>query len=433
MRLAALLLLMLVGPVRVLAVVACPGDCSRDDAVSVDELLTGIAIALGDRSPGDCGGLDGDGDGRVTVDELLGAVGNALHDRCYALTRDPGSAAVALAREITDTQLAREAPDAIAWDWGEAVLMHALVELSRVTGEDRYRAYAAAWLDHHLAVGYEINRSDSCPPALVAIALHGQTGDRRYRAVVEAVLHYLYDVAPRTPEGGISHTGTILPLPPTLWVDSLFMFGTVLARWGEAADDARALQEYATQFAIFAALLQDETGYFRHAHGWPFPHDADVFWARGNAWAAVSAYEYLRVRRARRESDPLVEAAARRLVDAVVASQDPASGLWWTVADGPGESYLETSASALFAYALARGFRYGYLDASVLPTVRAALGGVEGAVARDDRGRPVVTGISGPTIVQTRAGYAAVPVADDLSYGVGATILALIETSGLPE
>lgn len=432
MRFAALILVLLVHGSAAPALVACPGDCSRDDAVTIDELQTGVAIALDARPPADCVGLDGDADGRVTVDELLRAVGHALRDDCYAAMRDPASADVALAREIAAAQLAREAAETLPWDWGEAVLMHALVELSRVTGEARYRDYAAAWIDHHVAAGYAIDRSDSCPPALVAIALYQRTGAAPYRNVVDAVLHYLYDVAPRTADGGIGHTGTILPLPPSLWVDSLFMFGTVLARWGEAADDARALQEYATQFAIFADRLQTGAGYFRHADGWPFPHDADVFWARGNGWAAVSAVEYLRVRQARRESDALVAASARRLLDAVVARQDATTGLWWTVADAPGEGYVETSASALFAYALARGFRYGLLDESPLPALRAARRGLADALVRDGLGRPVVTAISGPTIVQTRAGYLAVPVADDRSYGVGAVILALIESSGLP-
>jgi unsaturated rhamnogalacturonyl hydrolase len=414
-----------------LAALVCAGDCDRDDQVTVEELVTSVDIALDARPVGECVAVDSNGDGRVTVDELLAAVANALRRQCYAATRSPQSASVELAQEIADAQLARQAPQGLGWDWGEAVLMHGLFELYRVTGEVRYRAYVADWLDHHIATGYEIISSDTCAPGLAAVALYGDSGEARYRDTIDAALRYLYEEAPRTPEGGISHLGTILGLPPALWVDSLFMFGMVLARWGELGEDARALQEYAAQFAVFAELLQDDAGYFRHSHAWFFPHDEDVFWARGNGWAAVSAYEYLRVRRRRHESDPLVEAAAQRLIGAVFASQDPASGLWWTVADHPGETYLETSASALFAYAMARGVRYGYVDRSVLPAVDGAMRGLLARIARNPLGRPVVTGISGPTTVTTLGGYAIIPVHDDLSYGVGAVILALVETSGL--
>lgn len=67
-----------------LRVVVCPGDCSHNGSVSVDELLIGIRVALGERPPADCLAFDRDGNGRVDVDELVGAVGAAL-DGCYTL------------------------------------------------------------------------------------------------------------------------------------------------------------------------------------------------------------------------------------------------------------------------------------------------------------------------------------------------------------
>ena len=56
----------------------CGGDCDGDGAVRVDELITGIAIALGDMPMNACGSLDAAGDGRVTVDEEIAAVKHAL-------------------------------------------------------------------------------------------------------------------------------------------------------------------------------------------------------------------------------------------------------------------------------------------------------------------------------------------------------------------
>ena len=63
----------------------CAGDCNNDLAVTVDELLTGVNIALGTRSPDSCPQngrilppLDTNYDGRVTIDEILKAVNNAL-------------------------------------------------------------------------------------------------------------------------------------------------------------------------------------------------------------------------------------------------------------------------------------------------------------------------------------------------------------------
>jgi len=56
----------------------CAGDCDLNGAVSVDELLVGVNIALGNLPVERCTTFDADGDGNVTVDEILAAVNNAL-------------------------------------------------------------------------------------------------------------------------------------------------------------------------------------------------------------------------------------------------------------------------------------------------------------------------------------------------------------------
>jgi hypothetical protein len=58
--------------------VACAGDCDGDGRVTVDELVTGVNIALDRAAIDACRALDTDSDGRVTVDELVRAVGNLL-------------------------------------------------------------------------------------------------------------------------------------------------------------------------------------------------------------------------------------------------------------------------------------------------------------------------------------------------------------------
>jgi unsaturated rhamnogalacturonyl hydrolase len=52
-------------------------------------------------------------------------------------------------------------------------------------------------------------------------------------------------------------------------------------------------------------------------------------------------------------------------------------------------------------------------------------------VILDEQGSPVVTGISQGTEPSTYEVYTSRELQDDRNYGVGAVILALIETSGL--
>jgi len=56
----------------------CVGDCDGAGSVTVDEILIGVNIALGERDVVDCVRFDSNDDGTVTVDELLTAVNNAL-------------------------------------------------------------------------------------------------------------------------------------------------------------------------------------------------------------------------------------------------------------------------------------------------------------------------------------------------------------------
>ncbi|HEU4410293.1 MAG TPA: glycoside hydrolase family 88 protein [Polyangiaceae bacterium] len=352
-------------------------------------------------------------------------------EACYVAKRAPSSAEVALALELAHGYIGRHPPATLPWDWGEGVLMYAMAELGRVTADERVRAYYRDYIEHHLARGYELVWSDSCPPALAAIQLYVETGDPRYASVAEGVLRYLTELAPRTEEGGISHLGTYFASIRTLWVDSLFMFGMVLNRWAEVGGDARALELMGEQRAIFSARLQSPAGFFVHADRWPVPQDPDVYWARGNAWVMAGVADYLRVRTLRRERDDAAGAAFAAQVAAAVGAQDPATGGWHTVLNRP-ETYLETSAAGLFAYGMARAYRYGQLGEEALPPVRRALDAVRAAVVRGDPAGPVVTKVSGPTDVGTYASYSSVPLVDDISYGTGAAILALIESSGLP-
>jgi unsaturated rhamnogalacturonyl hydrolase len=352
-------------------------------------------------------------------------------DACYREKRDPGSEQIALAEAIVQKQIEEHPADTMDWNWEEAVLMVGVHELYRVTQKTEYRDYYQDWIDHHVSQGYEMLSSDTSAPARLALELYAQGGEQKYQDVVDDFFTYINEDALRTKEGGLNHLGTDDTFGITLWVDSLFMFGGVLIRWGEEEDDRSALDEFAFQHAIFTDLLQKEPGWYKHAHDWLGNQDEDVYWGRGNGWVAAATTGYLRVLLARSEKDKPARQALDKLFAAIIPAQDSPSGLWWTVVNRPGETYLETSASALFAYALARAWRYGFVDDSVLPTVEQAVAGVRSMITTDALNRPVVTGISGPTMAGSFEYYKEIPAIDDLPFGLGAVLLMLIETSGL--
>jgi hypothetical protein len=75
---ALALLLALASPAAYAGVAACPGDCDGDLVVTVDELVGGVAAALGEAGAFACPTFDGNGDDAVTVDEIVAAVHSAL-------------------------------------------------------------------------------------------------------------------------------------------------------------------------------------------------------------------------------------------------------------------------------------------------------------------------------------------------------------------
>ncbi len=90
---------MTVGPLRTaaLAVVLCfaPGlasadcpDCDGDGVVAINDLITGISIALGSAPLATCPSFDGDANGAVSIDELVAALDAAL-DGCTDATPTP--------------------------------------------------------------------------------------------------------------------------------------------------------------------------------------------------------------------------------------------------------------------------------------------------------------------------------------------------------
>jgi hypothetical protein len=57
--------------------VPCAGDCDGNHVVSIDELIAGVGIALGDEPPSTCPAMQGS-TGQIDIAQLIKAVHNAL-------------------------------------------------------------------------------------------------------------------------------------------------------------------------------------------------------------------------------------------------------------------------------------------------------------------------------------------------------------------
>lgn len=358
--------------------------------------------------------------------------GVAPDGACFAELRPTTAPELQLAQRIAQAFMTRHDPSELSWNWEEGVALFALTELYKVTADEALLDYVKSYLDHHRSEGLEVETSDQCPAAASAVSLAVARGDRGALAVVDRVNHYLAEEARRTVEGGINHMGVLAIMEPSLWVDSLFMFGEVWLRQADLQGEGEALARFDEQFGIFTEQLQQNNGLYTHAADWIIEQTPGLFWARGNAWVTAAGFDALRLHRLAEAEHYEHEAALKAQAEQILALQDDATGLWWTLMTEPGEAYVETSGSALFTFGLARAWRYGFLGDELLPALQRAKMGLLASIREAEDG-PVITGVSGPTTAAGREDYLRVPLKEDLAYGVGAMILALLETAGLPE
>ena len=107
-------------------------------------------------------------------------------------------------------------------------------------------------------------------------------------------------------------------------------------------------------------LMDPATGLFDHA--WfvnAGEADPAFHWARGDAWVVMAMAELLSVMPETHPDRPKVLELFRRTVRGHVPFQSP-TGFWHQLIDRS-DSYLETSATAMYTFAIARGVNRGWL------------------------------------------------------------------------
>jgi rhamnogalacturonyl hydrolase YesR len=115
-----------------------------------------------------------------------------------------------------------------------------------------------------------------------------------------------------------------------------------------------------------ARLLDSEKHLLRHLWELKTQKPAGEFWGRGNGWTVLAHVELLATLPRDHPRRAEVLAAFVRHMNGLRACADPEGG-WHQVLDHA-ESWLETSATGMITYGMARGVNEGWLDASFAET-----------------------------------------------------------------
>ncbi|MBT9431152.1 glycoside hydrolase family 88 protein [Candidatus Sodalis endolongispinus] len=264
---------------------------------------------------------------------------------------------------------------AAGWEWTHGVVLYGIYQYYQQTGDDRMRAIIDDWFTQQLAQGTPTKNVNTVCPFLTLAYRYEETGNTAWRPYLERWAEWAMYEMPRTEKQGMQHIVYNNENHQQMWDDTLMMTVLPLAKIGKLLDRPEFVAEATYQFLLHVQYLMDrQTGLW--FHGWSFDGNhnfANARWARGNIWLTVVIPEFIEL------LDLPAHDATRRFllqvlqsqVSALAACQDD-SGLWHTLLDDP-NSYLESSATAGFAYGILKGIRKRYLDASWQPVAEKAV------------------------------------------------------------
>ena len=260
------------------------------------------------------------------------------------------------------------------WEYTPTLMARAFVELYNVTGDTTYLGHAQRFADQFIAKDGSIltykkslYNMDRIQGGNFLILLNAVNPQPQYAIAIETLRDQLRE-QPRTSEGGFWHKQVY---EHQMWLDGLFTGTTFYARYAAYKPEPEAWSDIANQFAVVDSHTRKANG-LNH-HGWDESRQmawADSLtgcsaetWGRAEGWYVMALCDVLELMPADQPQRAELIAILSRVMEALLAVQDQDTRLWYQVPDkGNREgNYLESTCSAMYAYAMAKGVNLGVL------------------------------------------------------------------------
>lgn len=264
-----------------------------------------------------------------------------------------------------------------SYEWG--VTYSGMLAASEATGDSRFSEYARKRMEFlaqkapYFKEVFKLNPNskglrqvimphalDDCGAVCSAMIKASRANVTKVdlRPLIDNYMNYISTKEFRFADGTLARNR---PQANTLWLDDLFMGVPALAQMGKLTGDNRYFDDAVKQISQFSKrMFNTQKNVFMH--GWVADMEThpEFHWGRANGWAILTMVELLDVlpenHAGRTEVLNLLKAHAKGL-----ASYQAGSGFWHQLLDRP-DSYLETSATAIYAYSFARAINKGWLD-----------------------------------------------------------------------
>ena len=179
--------------------------------------------------------------------------------------------------------------------------------------------------------------------------------------LIQNYINYIMNGEYRLADGTFARTR---PFRNTVWLDDMFMGIPPIAWYSVIASDEqpRYQAEAVRQVLQFAERMWvPEKNLFRHGWVESMEDHPSFHWGRANGWAILTICEVLDVLPENYPKRDEIMTLYRNHVRGLAALQS-GEGFWHQLLDR-NDSYLETSATAIYAYCIAHGINKGWLDA----------------------------------------------------------------------
>jgi len=288
--------------------------------------------------------------------------------------------------EITDLSVpnknARVAPGFSGeWSYTNGVVLSAFEYIDDVTGDPAFFATNTTFFDmvtetlpyfsknratfgREASYGWgripDLHALDDCGSIGAAmIKTYLKNGNEDYLEVIQLIDDYISNKQFRLKDGTLARNR---PQYQSIWADDLYMSVPFLANMGVLTGDNAYFDDAVKQILQMAERLYiPQMEIFDH--GWNVTsgdYDPRFYWGRANGWTLMAMAELLSVLPDEYKGRDEILHLYRSMIRSLANLQD-GSGFWHNLLDKT-DTYLETSCTAMFTFAIAKGINEGWIS-----------------------------------------------------------------------
>ena len=293
-------------------------------------------------------------------------------------------------KEVPDTVQVRIKSGYAGWGYPNGVLNVAMLNLSAFLNDNKYadhvKKQVAFTFDNYKVFEQRYTKAEAANPAAMTVQARRrypfsshfvmrelddcgamgasvldvyQTVKREdYLTYIKKAANHITTIQDRFADGTLARKN---PYQLTLWADDLYMSVPFLARMGKLTGEQKYFDDAVKQVLNFSKYLWDNNKQlYYHCYFNDVKQNGVAYWGRCNGWIMVAQVHLLNfLPKNHPQRKAIIDNLQRQIIG--IAKYQAPDGMWYQLLDKP-DSYLESSCTAMFTYAIAKAVNEGWID-----------------------------------------------------------------------